>query len=129
MSRTIIHVKQLIKDYESGAGPVRILAGLNLDIQQGEFAAIMGPSGSGKSTFMNILGCLDTPTLGRYQLNGHEISHLNADQLADIRNQYIGFVFQGFNLLPRTTLAENVALPLIYAGIKKKNAALALPKC
>jgi putative ABC transport system ATP-binding protein len=120
MSRTIIHVKQLIKDYESGAGPVRILAGLNLDIQQGEFAAIMGPSGSGKSTFMNILGCLDTPTLGRYQLNGHEISHLNADQLADIRNQYIGFVFQGFNLLPRTTLAENVALPLIYAGIKKE---------
>lgn len=120
MSRTIIHVKQLIKDYESGAGPVRILAGINLDIQQGEFAAIMGPSGSGKSTFMNILGCLDTPTLGSYQLNGHEIAHLNADQLADIRNQYIGFVFQGFNLLPRTTLAENVALPLIYAGIKKE---------
>jgi putative ABC transport system ATP-binding protein len=120
MSDAVIHVKNLIKDYESGAGSVRILKGLDIDIHQGEFAAIMGPSGSGKSTLMNILGCLDTPTSGSYRLNGEEVAHLNAIQLADIRNRFIGFVFQGFNLLPRTTLAENVALPLIYAGIKRE---------
>ncbi|MGH8494390.1 MAG: ABC transporter ATP-binding protein [Moraxellaceae bacterium] len=113
----VLRVRGLIKDYESGAGPVHILKGLNVDIFPGEFAAVMGPSGSGKSTFMNVLGCLDTPTGGSYQLNSQEVSHLNAVQLAGIRNRFIGFVFQGFNLLPRATLADNVALPLIYSGV------------
>lgn len=118
MSESVLKVSGLIKDYESGAGPVRILNGLDVDIHRGEFAAIMGPSGSGKSTFMNILGCLDTPTAGSYRLNGQEVSHLNAVELAGIRNRFIGFVFQGFNLLPRASLADNVALPLIYSGVK-----------
>ncbi len=118
MTESVLEVSGLIKDYESGAGPVRILSGLDVNIQRGEFAAIMGPSGSGKSTFMNILGCLDTPTAGSYRLNGQEVSHLDAVELAGIRNRFIGFVFQGFNLLPRASLADNVALPLIYSGVK-----------
>jgi putative ABC transport system ATP-binding protein len=113
----VLRVRGLRKDYDSGVGPVHILKGLDVDIFPGEFAAIMGPSGSGKSTFMNVLGCLDTPTAGSYRLNGQEVSHLNAVQLAGIRNRFIGFVFQGFNLLPRASLADNVALPLIYSGI------------
>lgn len=118
MSDPVIRVNNLIKDYESGAGPVRILAGISTNIHTGEFVAIMGPSGSGKSTFMNMLGCLDSPTAGSYLLDNQEVSHLDAVQLAAIRNKFIGFVFQGFNLLPRTTLVDNVALPLIYSGIK-----------
>lgn len=112
----VIVVENIIKEFESGAGPVRILHGINLTVMPGEFVAVMGPSGSGKSTFMNILGCLDTPTAGRYQLRGREVASLSDDELAGIRNRDIGFVFQGFNLLPRTTLAENVSLPMIYAG-------------
>ncbi len=113
----VLSVRGLSKDYDSGAGPVHILKGLDVDIHAGEFAAVMGPSGSGKSTFMNVLGCLDTPTAGSYRLNGQEVAHLDAVQLAGIRNRFIGFVFQGFNLLPRATLADNVALPLIYSGV------------
>ncbi len=113
----VLSVRGLIKDYDSGAGPVHILKGLDVDIFAGEFTAVMGPSGSGKSTFMNVLGCLDTPTAGSYRLNGQEVARLDAVQLAGIRNRFIGFVFQGFNLLPRATLADNVALPLIYSGV------------
>lgn len=113
----VLSVRGLSKDYDSGAGPVHILKGLDVDIHAGEFAAVMGPSGSGKSTFMNVLGCLDTPTAGSYRLNGQEVAHLDAVALAGIRNRFIGFVFQGFNLLPRATLADNVALPLIYSGV------------
>lgn len=120
MSNAVISVRDIVKDFPSGTGPVRILNGINVDVHTGEFVAIMGPSGSGKSTFMNILGCLDTPTDGSYHLNGQEVSRLNAIQLAGIRNRFIGFVFQGFNLLPRTTLADNVAMPLIYAGVNAK---------
>ena len=117
MSERVIHVAGLRKDYDSGAGPVHILQGLDVDVNRGEFVAVMGPSGSGKSTFMNILGCLDTPTAGRYVLNGEDVGALDVTRLAAIRNRFVGFVFQGFNLLPRTTLAENVALPLVYAGV------------
>lgn len=120
MAEAVIRTRGIIKEFPSGAGPVRILNGIDAEVRAGEFMAIMGPSGSGKSTFMNILGCLDTPTGGSYHLNGVEVSRLDAVQLAGIRNRFIGFVFQGFNLLPRATLAENVALPLIYAGIAKK---------
>lgn len=117
MTDPVLRVRGLTKDYDSGAGPVRILNGLDVDIAAGEFTAVMGPSGSGKSTFMNILGCLDTPTGGSYRLDQQEVSHLNAVELAYIRNRFIGFVFQGFNLLPRATLADNVALPLVYSGV------------
>ena len=99
---------------------LHVLKGINLDIQRGEYVALMGPSGSGKSTLMNILGCLDTPTSGEYELNGSNVSTMTDDQLAEIRNKEIGFIFQTFNLLPRTTALENVALPMIYAGIKKE---------
>lgn len=120
MTEVVIKTRGIIKEFPSGAGPVRILNGIDAEVRTGEFVALMGPSGSGKSTFMNILGCLDAPTEGSYHLNGHEVSHLNAVQLAGIRNRFIGFVFQGFNLLPRTTLADNVAMPLIYAGVPAK---------
>lgn len=103
-----------------GAQSVEVLKGISLDIFKNEYVALMGPSGSGKSTLMNILGCLDTPTGGRYILNGQDVSKMTDDQLADVRNVEIGFVFQQFNLLPRLSAAENVALPLIYAGISKK---------
>jgi len=117
MTQAIICVRNIIKEFASGAGPVRILHGIDLEVQAGEFVAVMGPSGSGKSTFMNILGCLDSPTEGEYLLNGEAVAHREAAQLAAIRNRSIGFVFQGFNLLPRSTLADNVALPLVYAGV------------
>ena len=95
--------------------------GINLDIERGEYVALMGPSGSGKSTLMNLLGCLDTPTSGSYELNGNDVSNMTDDELAEIRNKEIGFVFQTFNLLPRTTALENVALPMIYAGASKSD--------
>ena len=103
-----------------GSQAIPVLKGISLDIFKNEYVALMGPSGSGKSTLMNILGCLDTPTGGKYVLNGHDVSKMADDSLAEVRNKEIGFVFQQFNLLPRMTAAENVALPLIYAGIGKK---------
>lgn len=99
---------------------IPVLKGINLDIESNEYVALMGPSGSGKSTLMNILGCLDSPTKGMYDLNGHDVSKMTDDELAGIRNVEIGFVFQQFNLLPRLSAAENVALPLVYAGIAKR---------
>ncbi|RYF99923.1 MAG: ABC transporter ATP-binding protein [Chitinophagaceae bacterium] len=116
----IIHLDQIRKSYFMAKQEIPILKGINLDIQKGDYVALMGPSGSGKSTLMNILGCLDTPTGGTYVLNGHDASKMVDDSLAEIRNREIGFVFQQFNLLPRLTAAENVALPLVYAGIPKK---------
>lgn len=104
-----------------GTQAIPVLKGISLDIQKNEYVALMGPSGSGKSTLMNILGCLDTPTDGQYVLNGKDVSKMPDDELAEVRNKEIGFVFQQFNLLPRLTAAENVALPLIYAGVNKKD--------
>jgi putative ABC transport system ATP-binding protein len=115
----VVLVERLYKQYDTEAGPQPVLNEINLSIAQGEFVAIMGPSGSGKSTFMNILGCLDTPTHGRYLLESNDTSRLRSDQLARLRNRFIGFVFQGYNLLPRATLADNVALPLLYSGVRK----------
>ncbi len=120
MSDLIIKTEGLKKDYVLGAETVRAVRGLDLEIQEGEFVAMMGPSGSGKSTFMNMIGCLDTPTEGRYWLSGQLVSELTGDQLARVRNQRIGFVFQTFNLLPRATALHNVELPLIYAGMRGK---------
>ena len=114
-----IRLTHLGKHYETRAGPVPVLKDVNLDIEPAEFVAIMGPSGSGKSTLMNILGCLDAPSGGTYVFEGRDVGALNRDQLADLRNRAIGFVFQGFNLLPRATLLDNVALPLVYAGVGK----------
>ena len=116
----IIHLENICKSYYLGKQELQVLKGINIDILKNEYVALMGPSGSGKSTLMNILGCLDTPTSGRYILNGHDVSRMIDNDLAEIRNKEIGFVFQQFNLLPRLTAAENVALPLIYSGIGKK---------
>ena len=115
----LIHARDLRKTYHVGGQVVHALDGLDLDIHANEYVALMGPSGSGKSTLMNMLGCLDSPTSGRYILNDQEVSRLEDDALADIRNREIGFVFQTFNLLPRYTALENVALPMVYAGIGK----------
>lgn len=115
----IITLENIVKDYKIGKLSVRALRSISLSIDKNEYVAIMGPSGSGKSTLMNILGCLDTPTEGNYILNGKDVSKLDDNQLADIRNNEIGFVFQTFNLLPRYNALENVVLPLIYAGIPK----------
>ncbi len=115
----IIETSEIAKIYQMGTQTVNALQSISIQINKGEYVACMGPSGSGKSTLMNIIGCLDTPTSGEYILNGHNVSHLTENELADIRNQEIGFVFQTFNLLPRATALENVALPLIYAGYNK----------
>lgn len=116
---TIISIKDIKKYYQVGTQVVRALRSVSIDIGKNEYVAIMGPSGSGKSTLMNIIGCLDTPTSGMYNLNGTDVSKMEDDSLADIRNKEIGFVFQTFNLLPRYTALENVMLPLIYAGVSK----------
>src|SRR5918993_2688504 len=116
----IIHLENIIKSYFLGKQELPVLKGINLDIFKNEYVAFMGPSGSGKSTLMNILGCLDTPTGGTYILNGKDVSRMPDNDLAEVRNKEIGFVFQQFNLLPRLTAAENVALPLIYSGVSKK---------
>jgi putative ABC transport system ATP-binding protein len=113
---TVIRTEHISKQYETEAGPVPVLKDVNLEIRAGEFVAVMGPSGSGKSTFMNILGCLDLPTSGKYVLDGRDVATLDKNQLAGLRNEVIGFVFQGYNLLPRASLADNVALPMVYAG-------------
>jgi putative ABC transport system ATP-binding protein len=118
---SIITIEKLYKTYFMGKQSVQVLKGLSLDIMKNEYVALMGPSGSGKSTLMNILGCLDTPTGGKYILNGKDVSKMPDDDLAEVRNKEIGFVFQQFNLLPRLTAVENVALPLIYAGVNKKD--------
>lgn len=119
--KPLIQLKNIHKSYPLDGFNLEILKGINLEIAAGEFVAIMGPSGSGKSTLMNILGCLDTPTSGEYILDGENIEHLSGDQLAEIRNRKIGFVFQGFNLLSRTSAIENVELPMVYAGVPDKD--------
>ena len=116
----LIKLQNIHKSYPLDGFELEILKGINLEIAAGEFVAIMGPSGSGKSTLMNILGCLDTPSSGTYSLDGQNVEHLAADELAEIRNKKIGFVFQGFNLLSRTSALENVELPMVYAGLDDK---------
>ncbi len=115
----VIHIRNIVRNFQLGSETVYVLKGIDLDIVRGDYVAIMGPSGSGKSTLMNLLGCLDTPTSGKYILNNKDVSELSDDELAEIRNKEIGFVFQTFNLLPRTTALDNVALPMIYAGASK----------
>jgi putative ABC transport system ATP-binding protein len=119
MAQSLVVVQDLYKDYQTAAGSISVLKQVNFSMDSGDFVAIMGPSGSGKSTFMNILGCLDQASRGLYTLADHQVANLSGSMLAQIRNQTIGFVFQGFNLLSRTNLVDNVALPLVYAGVEK----------
>ena len=119
MANPLINITQIKRDFQLGSEIINVLKGIDLQINKGEYVALMGPSGSGKSTLMNLLGCLDTPTSGTYILNGNDVSKMHDDDLAEIRNKEIGFVFQTFNLLPRTTALDNVALPMIYAGYSK----------
>ena len=116
----ILKLTDICKDYIQGREPVRVLKNVNLTVEKGDYLAIMGPSGSGKTTLMNLIGCLDVPTSGSYELEGRDLKDLSDDELADIRNKYIGFVFQSFHLLPRMDALENVALPLLYAGVPLK---------
>ncbi len=113
----VIRIERITKEYEMGRSTIRALKGVDLSIHRNEYLAVMGPSGSGKSTLMNMLGCLDTPTTGRYEFNGRDVAGMGDDELAEIRNKEIGFVFQTFNLLPRSTGLENVELPLVYANV------------
>ena len=117
--QTVIKLRNIIRDFQLGQQTVHVLKGIDLDVQRGEYVALMGASGSGKSTLMNIIGCLDTPTDGSYALDGRDVSQMSDDELAEIRNHDIGFVFQTFNLIPRQTALQNVALPLVYAGKPK----------
>jgi len=119
MTKPVIEIAGLYKDYDTPAGVFPVLKDVNLTIDEGDYVAIMGPSGSGKSTFMNILGCLDRPTKGEYKLDGQSVKSLNGNELAKLRNKTIGFVFQGFNLLSRSSLLDNVSLPLVYASDNK----------
>src|SRR5262249_46517066 len=119
-ARMLIDIREITKVYEMGEEKVHALSGVTLGVGRGEYVAIMGPSGSGKSTLMNLIGCLDTPTSGSYVLNGREVATMTDDELAAIRNQEIGFVFQTFNLLPRTTALQQVELPLVYSGLPRK---------
>ena len=116
----ILKLTDICKDYQQGKEPVRVLKNINLTVHKGDYLAIMGPSGSGKTTLMNLIGCLDVPTSGTYQLEGQNLQDMTDDRLADIRNQHIGFVFQSFHLLPKMDALENVALPLLYAGVPLK---------
>lgn len=120
MTDSVLHLRGITRDFQLGAQTVHVLKGIDLDIQRGDYVALMGPSGSGKSTLMNLLGCLDTPTSGTYVLAGRDVSRMAEAELAAVRNQEIGFVFQTFNLIPRQTALDNVALPLVYAGIGKE---------
>jgi putative ABC transport system ATP-binding protein len=121
MSKAVVEAKNLSKRYKMGDQVVHALRGINVTINEGEFVAIMGPSGSGKSTFMNLIGCLDRPSEGEIELDGQPVARMGDNQLAQIRNKYIGFVFQNFNLLPRTSALKNVELPLMYAGVKERS--------
>ena len=117
---TIVKLTDICKDYQQGVNPVRVLNNIHLTVNQGDYLAIMGPSGSGKTTLMNLIGCLDVPTSGTYELEGQNLQDLSDDQLAEIRNKHIGFVFQNFHLLPKMSALDNVALPLLYAGVPLK---------
>jgi putative ABC transport system ATP-binding protein len=118
--KQVIKLDKIVKNYKVGTQVVRALRSVSIQINEGEYVAIMGASGSGKSTLMNVIGCLDTPTSGQYILNNHDVSDLTDDELAEIRNREIGFIFQTFNLLPRSTALDNVMLPLVYSGVKKQ---------
>lgn len=122
---TVISLRNIVRNFRLGSETIQVLKSIDLDVARGEYVALMGPSGSGKSTLMNLLGCLDTPTSGEYSLNGRQVAQLDDNELAEIRNKEIGFIFQTFNLLPRSTALDNVILPLIYAGKNRNDRELA----